>query len=33
MGARAREHVLRFDWRHGTEALEQVLRDVTPSTR
>ncbi len=33
MGARAREHVLRFDWRHGTEALEQVLRDVTLSTR
>lgn len=33
MGVQAREHVLRFDWRHGTDALEQVLRDVTASTR
>jgi phosphatidylinositol alpha-1,6-mannosyltransferase len=33
MGAKAREHVQRFDWRHGTDALEQVLRDVTANTR
>jgi len=31
MGVRAREHVLRFDWERGADALEQVLHEVVTS--